>query len=369
MKKTLISIAIFALLAVGYTATTYAISIPAMPEISFALCTDGIDNDLDGNADLADSDCTAFLPTPENTLAACGDSNDNDLDGNIDLADSDCSAFIPVAENTALLCADSNDNDLDGNIDLADSDCAPFIPVTPVPAATSTENTLTTCGDTLDNDLDGNIDLADSDCSAFIPSAENTALLCSDSNDNDLDGNIDLADSDCAPFIPVATTTPATTTPPAPTTTTGGGFGGSSGPTGFGGGGGFSSGGLTAGTPVSGIATSSTDGIDLNCARLFKTYMHIGRKNDIAEVTRLQAFLNKNLGTKISPTGFFGSATLSAVKLFQLKYSDSVLKPWVDAGLSTDLTTNPSGYVYLTTQRQINLLECPIAEIPMPVLK
>lgn len=323
MKKIIFSILLLALLVISNSSYILAIEIPSVPEVSYGLCTDTVDNDQDGNVDFADSDCTPFLPIPENTLAKCSDTLDNDQDGNIDLADSDCAPFLPIPENTTLLCADTNDNDLDGNIDLADSDCAPFLPV-----------------------------------------AENSALLCADTNDNDLDGNIDLADSDCAPFLP---TTPATTTENTPVVNAGGagGFSGSS----FGSGSGFSSV-PSAGTPVSAVATSSiNDGIDMNCSQLFTTYMHIGRKNNVAEVTRLQAFLNRNLGTKINPTGFFGESTLSAVKLFQLKYSDTVLKPWVDAGLSTDLTTNPSGYVYKTTQRQINLLVCPLKDIPMPVLK
>lgn len=362
MKKIIFSILLLALLVISNSSYILAIEIPSVPEVSYGLCTDTVDNDQDGNADFADSDCTPFLPIPENTLAKCSDTLDNDQDGNIDLADADCSAYLPIPENTSLLCGDTNDNDLDGNIDLADSDCAPFLPTESV--STSTENTLSLCSDTNDNDLDGNIDLADSDCAPFLPVAENSALLCADTNDNDLDGNIDLADSDCAPFLP---TTPATTTENTPVVNAGGagGFSGSS----FGSGSGFSSV-PSAGTPVSAVATSSiNDGIDMNCSQLFTTYMHIGRKNNVAEVTRLQAFLNRNLGTKINPTGFFGESTLSAVKLFQLKYSDTVLKPWVDAGLSTDLTTNPSGYVYKTTQRQINLLVCPLKDIPMPVLK
>ena len=91
-----------------------------------------------------------------------------------------------------------------------------------------------------------------------------------------------------------------------------------------------------------------------------KTYIKKGRKNNVAEVTRLQTFLNQNLGLKISSTGFYGNKTFDAVRTFQLKYKDTILTPW-GIGYST-------GYFYKTTQRQMNMLLCPNVNFPMPVL-
>ncbi|MBC7766775.1 peptidoglycan-binding protein, partial [Arenimonas sp.] len=173
--------------------------------------------------------------------------------------------------------------------------------------------------------------------------AENTALLCADGIDNNNNTLVDLADPACAAF--------ATTTPVVVVSTGGGTVGSSfgSGPS-FGG----SSSGITSGTPVSTVITSTST------CNAMKTYIKKGRKNNVAEVTRLQTFLNQNLGLKISSTGFYGNKTFDAVRTFQLKYKDTILTPW-GIGYST-------GYFYKTTQRQMNMLLCPNVNFPMPVL-
>ena len=51
---------------------------------------------------------------------------------------------------------------------------------------------------------------------------------------------------------------------------------------------------------------------------------------------------------------------LAAVNAFQAKYADEILKPWgIDA---------PTGLVYLSTLREINLLECPALSLQLPPL-
>lgn len=164
-----------------------------------------------------------------------------------------------------------------------------------------------------------------------------------------------------------------TTPAPTPTTTPtpidasklgpiGGGGSGSSG--------GSSSGGtgITVGTPISATATSTVIGIDPNCSKLFKTYMGLGKKNNKAEVMRLQAFLNEHINAKLVVDGSFGSKTKTAVKAFQTKYASTILLPWDVAKLSTNLVSNPTGYVYKTTQYQLNLLVCPAFSAPAPKL-
>ncbi len=78
-------------------------------------CTNGVDDDGDGDIDGADSDCAVV--TPEN----CTNGIDDDGDGDIDAADTDCQEPEgPVGDAT---CSDGIDNDGDGDTDAADTDC------------------------------------------------------------------------------------------------------------------------------------------------------------------------------------------------------------------------------------------------------
>lgn len=208
------------------------------------------------------------------------------------------------------------------------------------------ENTQVLCTNGEDDNGNGMTDFQDADCAAFAPApvfVENTQVLCTDGEDNNGNGMTDFQDIDCAAFAPVATTTPATTTP------TGGTVGST-----FGSGSSFSSSfgsGITSGTPISTVISTSTAG---TCADVFTTYMRKGQTNNVTEVKRLQKLLN------VKETGFFGTLTFNAVKAFQLKYADSVLKPWA--------INYATGYFYKTTQRQMNMLLCSTVDFPMPVL-
>ncbi|MGB7957436.1 MAG: DUF11 domain-containing protein, partial [Minisyncoccia bacterium] len=108
------------------------------------------------------------------------------------------------------------------------------------------------------------------------------------------------------------------------------------------------------------LGASTTCGIYLN------DYIKLGANNNPLEVKKLQAFLDENLGTQLPLTGVYDLATYHAVEQFQVKYNGSVLSPWVPYGLTSD--TTPTGYVYKTTRRWINLLMCSQLSIPMPVL-
>ncbi len=60
-------------------------------------CVDGIDNDLDGSIDCADSECAgASTCGPETTDAFCADGIDNDADGLTDCVDTDCASFCTM---------------------------------------------------------------------------------------------------------------------------------------------------------------------------------------------------------------------------------------------------------------------------------
>ena len=98
-----------------------------------------------------------------------------------------------------------------------------------------------------------------------------------------------------------------------------------------------------------------------SCGLYMDKHLKFGSgKNDKEQVKKLQQLLNKYGFGPIPVTGFFGPATLAAVKAFQAKYGDDVLKPW---GINT-----PTGLVYLSTLIKINLLECPDLSLQLPPL-
>ena len=116
---------------------------------------------------------------------------------------------------------------------------------------------------------------------------------------------------------------------------------------------------------VLGAATTDEE-ISAVCGEPYlNDYLRMGHKNNPEEVKKLQTFLNKELGLTLPITGFFGKATLNAVKQFQLQNSDQILAPWLPFGLKIG---QPTGYVYKTTKRWINLMECKNLDIPMPDL-
>ncbi len=261
---------------------------------------------------------------------------------------------IPLpTENTSELCHDGIDNNGNFLVDASDPDCTVFYPV-----ATTTpplvENTSVLCHDGIDNNGNFLVDASDPDCTSFFNNAtsteiitptqvENTDTLCHDSIDNDGDFLVDASDPDCTPFYVQGTSTPPTeSTPPtddrlnpnAATAVSGGG--GSS---------------LPTGPAVLGASTTDDSG-GVCSGPYILTYMRFGQNNDIADVARLQLYLNTELGKHIPVSGSFGLETDGAVRELQGKYSNDIMKPWVDAGLTTDLT--PSGYVFKTTRWFIN---------------
>ena len=144
------------------------------------------------NLDTADkSDSTAKIPEGANP-GECSDGADNDYDGDYDCNDEDCSGSPDCNENfSAGDCSDGADNDQDGLYDCNDPDCESDLACTPE----------IDCSNDLDDDEDGFADCEDPDCS------ENEACVdtyegdepneCSDGIDNDSDGWTDCNDPDC----------------------------------------------------------------------------------------------------------------------------------------------------------------------------
>lgn len=124
-----------------------------------------------------------------------------------------------------------------------------------------------------------------------------------------------------------------------------------------------------AGGQVLGAATSnvSTGGAPTTCGVYLNDYIRSGWNNDPTEVTKLQTFLNGNLGTNVPITGIYDQQDFNAVEQFQVKYGSQVLAPWVSFGLPDQ--TTPTGFVYQTTKWWINNLYCETLNLPMPSLQ
>ncbi len=86
------------------------------------------------------------------------------------------------------------------------------------------------------------------------------------------------------------------------------------------------------------------------CQPYLLKFIRFGAANDPNEVRKLQVFLRDFQGLDVPVSGFYDEATFEAVKIFQLRYTKDVLKPW---GVSY-----ATGYVYITTTLAINNIYC-----------
>lgn len=208
-------------------------------------CTDGVDNNLNGKTDCADSEC---LMQPcdatgacrclggKATEVSCNNGVDDDADGTLDCADSDCGGAacgtgcscrggVKFEDN----CRDTVDNDGDGTTDCQDPGCQnaycsaspdTSVCVAPVdggaagsckcnPDAGGSQpepigmNPLH-CGDGIDNDCDGLLDCAEAACNTRACNTDGGCVCtmgtavettCGDRRDNDRDGYSDCQDS------------------------------------------------------------------------------------------------------------------------------------------------------------------------------
>jgi hypothetical protein len=110
-------------------------------------------------------------------------------------------------------------------------------------------------------------------------------------------------------------------------------------------------------------ASTSLPELPAGCSPMLKSFMRADKQgfdNDSSEVMKLQKFLNEKVAVNLPITGEFGPLTDAAVKKFQESFMDNILSPW---GINEG-----TGFVYLTTQRWINLMSCPNLDLPMPKL-
>ena len=96
------------------------------------------------------------------------------------------------------------------------------------------------------------------------------------------------------------------------------------------------------------------------CEWSIDTYMRNGYKNDTAQVKVMQMLMNKYVGSTLTIDGMFGNMTEAAVKAFQTKYADEILKgAW---GI-----ISPTGIFFRSTLAKAKNLECPEMPTPIPV--
>lgn len=97
----------------------------------------------------------------------------------------------------------------------------------------------------------------------------------------------------------------------------------------------------------------NTTNTPITCSPYINSYIHIGRKNNDEDVKKLKKFLNDYEGESLDVNNSeYTQDAYEAVIRFQEKYTKEVLTPW---GI-----TQGTGYVYITTTRQINNMMCGI---------
>ena len=161
-------------------------------------CSDGLDDDGDGEVDCADLDCagigcdsfgrtcsTGVCGCPGGSVEdLCGDGIDQDCDGLVDCLDPDCdaracdargrlcsmSACTCTGGSRESSCANGSDDDCDGDTDCDDMDCAGracgALGFVCGAGGCACGGTAEDCTNGIDDDCDGDTDCDDSECAA-----------------------------------------------------------------------------------------------------------------------------------------------------------------------------------------------------------
>lgn len=172
---------VFVIVVLGYDGTesgAFSLSISEPSAASeVGLCSNGLDDDLDGYADCDDDDCWTEAACIETD---CTNGLDDDGDGDTDCLDFDCDGLPACVEGD---CMNGLDDDGDSAIDCADFDCDGIAPCIE-----------TLCADGLDDEGDGATDCDDYDCRTDVACIER---LCANALDDESDGLTDCQDDDC----------------------------------------------------------------------------------------------------------------------------------------------------------------------------
>jgi uncharacterized repeat protein (TIGR01451 family) len=368
------------------------------PPVNLPQCADGIDNDNDGKTDWdvpgghGDPGCST--PTDNNESddpappAQCQDGIDNDQDNLIDLADPGCSgpsdndesngggggnsadlsvvktvsSASPAPSSTITYTITVHNSGLAAAANVAVTDLLPsgvvFVSSDNGTAYASTTgvwtvgsvasgtdmvlNIVATVAATSGVQVSNTASISHSDATDPNNGNDSSTVTftstdggqgggsnpqCSDGIDNDNDGQVDYpADSDC---------TDAQDNNESPESSSGGGGGHNH---------------RSSGGSSSNSNNGEVLGAETECPMYLTSYIKYGAANDAGEVAKLQVFLNNFEANSLAVSGTYDQATLAAVRSFQRKYASDVLDPW---GLK-----GTTGYVYYTTQKQINSIYC-----------
>lgn len=280
--------------------------------------------DVEGNATKAAAieDIDVKITAIQSALTATLDLSEGE--------DAECvitNTYTPIVIDDFPQCSDGEDNgdEEDSLADELDPGCH-------------------TDGDPTDEDEINSYDPLDDD---ETNTTEEVVYACSDDADNDEDGLTDANDPGCHSdgdatdeddtYVP----TDNDETNDTPSNTNGGGGG--------------SSGSRRGGGSVLGEVLGATT----SCGLYLNEYIIKGStKNNIAEVTKLQTFLNNYMNAGLTVNGVYDAATIAALNAFQLKEWMLVLRPW---GI-----TAPTGNTYQSTKHRINHIMCPELGLVLP---
>lgn len=95
---------------------------------------------------------------------------------------------------------------------------------------------------------------------------------------------------------------------------------------------------------------TSEEKITITCPSILNTPLRYGYSNSSYQMKQLEQFLNEELDLDLPVDGYFSRQDERAVEDFQEKYREEILEPWG--------RTSPTGFVYTTTLKQINVINC-----------
>lgn len=98
----------------------------------------------------------------------------------------------------------------------------------------------------------------------------------------------------------------------------------------------------------------------LSCPNYLNSFIGLKIENNPGDVYKLELFLNEEMNSRLDLNSTYDLNDYFVVRDFQEKYRAQILDPW---GIQ-----EPTGFVYLTTQRWINQLKCPENYYPLPDL-
>ena len=95
---------------------------------------------------------------------------------------------------------------------------------------------------------------------------------------------------------------------------------------------------------------SNIVGAPVPCTEYLTSYIKLGAANNSDDVRKLEMFLNTFEGFNLSVDGSYDQQDFEAVRVFQDRYFDDILAPWGH--------TKTTGYVFYTTRKKINEIYC-----------